>query len=159
MANEKSILVIGVGNEFRGDDGAGLVAVRELRRHFGDGISVLEESGDGLALLDAWQGADTVVLIDAMQSGARPGTIQCWDANRDAIPRGCLAGTSHAFGVTEAIEVGKSQKCLPAQLVIYGIEGENFAFDIGLSPAVEAAVMRLTNELAKRFAAQTAPAV
>src|SRR5678815_5295266 len=54
-------LVIGLGNDFRRDDGAGRVAARRVRELAGDAVRVIEESGEGAALMDAWRGAELVV--------------------------------------------------------------------------------------------------
>ncbi len=49
-------------------------------------IAVYEHEGESLGLLDIWQGADAVVLVDAIRSGARPGTIHRIDATSAADP-------------------------------------------------------------------------
>jgi len=73
-------LVIGLGNDFRRDDGAGRIAARRVRELAGDTVHVVEESGEGAALMDTWRDAESVVLIDAVHSGAKPGTIHRLDA-------------------------------------------------------------------------------
>ena len=59
-----SLTVIGIGNDHRGDDGAGRVAVRQLRDVASD-INVLEQSGEGASLIDSWKDAEFVILVDA----------------------------------------------------------------------------------------------
>lgn len=132
------VLVIGLGNDYRGDDGAGHRCVRLLER--GDGVRVLEESGEGAALMDSWQGADTVILIDAVQSGRIPGTIHRLDAHSEAIPAQFFHYSTHAFSVAEAVELARALDRLPQRLILYGIEGANFAAGESLSPEVSRAV-------------------
>ena len=79
-------LIIGLGNDYRSDDAVGRVVARKLRAESLDGVRILEESGEGAALMDAWQGADFVILIDAVHSGAKPGTIYRIDAHAEEIP-------------------------------------------------------------------------
>ena len=67
-------VVIGIGNDDRRDDGAGLEVARRLRAIVPESIRVLEESGEAAALMAAWEGADRVVIIDAMASGVTTGT-------------------------------------------------------------------------------------
>ncbi|MCP4684238.1 MAG: hydrogenase maturation protease, partial [bacterium] len=64
------IRVIGVGNEFRGDDAVGLIVASRLREQLPKSIEIIEHTGDGATLMDAWEGADRVYIIDAVKSGA-----------------------------------------------------------------------------------------
>ena len=126
-------LVIGLGNAARGDDAAGLIAARRL--------GGLEHEGDPLALLDIWDGADGAVVIDAVRSGAEAGTVHRFDAAAAPLPAWPRTSTStHAVGLVEAIELGRTLGRLPARLVVYGIEGERFEAGMDLTPAVSAAV-------------------
>ena len=51
------MVVIGVGNEMRGDDAAGILAARLLRGQLDPGAAVvLEQPGEALGLLDQWEG-------------------------------------------------------------------------------------------------------
>jgi hydrogenase maturation protease len=132
-------LIIGIGNEYRGDDAVGLIVARRLNWRLADSVTVLEQGGDGAALMEAWRGAEAVIIIDAVASGVAPGAIHRFDANTRPIPKGALRCSTHAFGVAEAIELSRALGELPQILVIYGIEGKNFAAGVGLSPEVEKA--------------------
>jgi hydrogenase maturation protease len=132
-------LIIGVGNEYRGDDAVGLIVARRLKERLGDSVTILEQSGDGAALMEAWRGAETVIIIDAVMSGAAPGTIRRFDASAHLIPKGAFRCSTHACGVAEAIELARALCNFPQHLVIYGIEGKNFADGVGLSAEVEKA--------------------
>lgn len=134
------MIVIGVGNAFRSDDAAGLVAARRLRERVPAGTRVLELEGDLSALLEAWKGAESVVLIDAMAPGAAPGTVLRFEA-RDAPPAArSFRGSTHAFGIVEALELARALGQLPPREVVYGIEGKSFDAGEGLTPEVAAAV-------------------
>jgi hydrogenase maturation protease len=148
MAGKPSIVVIGIGNEYRGDDGVGIAVTRRLRERFLSKITVLEETGEGAALIDSWKGARWVMLVDAVRSGAPPGTIHRLDGRAAPVPTGFFHYSTHAFSVAEAIELARSLKQLPPHLILYGIEGENFAAGVGLSPVVEQAVENLVERVA-----------
>jgi hydrogenase maturation protease len=141
------MLVIGVGNTYRGDDGAGPAVIALLRAEELPGVRMLECDGDCSALLDAWHGADAVILIDAVSSGARPGTIYRFDALAQALPREVSFQSTHAFGVAEALALGRTLGQLPSSLILYAIQGRNFATGIGLSPEVESAVQVVAQQL------------
>jgi hydrogenase maturation protease len=141
MSQPQSLpLIIGIGNEYRGDDAAGLIVARRLKGRLADSFTVLEQSGDGAALMEAWRGAETVVIIDAVMSGAEPGTIHRLDPKTQSLPKDAFRCSTHAFGVAEAIELSRAMGELPKSLVVYGVEGKNFAAGVGLSPEVESAV-------------------
>jgi hydrogenase maturation protease len=152
-AGQPGIVIIGVGNEYRSDDGAGIAVARRLRTLFPTGVTILEESGEGAALIEAWQGATWVMLVDAVRSGASPGTIHRLDARAAPLPMGFFHYSTHAFSVTEAVELARSLDQLPAHLVVYGIEGANFAAGVELSPEVERAVEAVVGRLAKEVRA------
>jgi hydrogenase maturation protease len=133
-------LIIGIGNEYRGDDAVGLIVARRLKDRLADSVTVIEQSGDGAALIEAWRDAQTVIVIDATVSGAAPGTIRRFDANAQPIPTASFRCSTHAFSLAEAIELARALGQLPPRLVVYGIEGKNFAAGVGLSAEVEEAV-------------------
>ncbi len=133
------LLIIGVGNIYRSDDGIGISVVRRLREQAPSEIRTLEATGEGTALMESWKDAATVIVVDAVQSGAPPGTIHRLDAHTGQIPKRFFHYSTHAFGVAEAIELARPLGLLPRRLVVYGIEGKSFAAGIELSTEVEQA--------------------
>lgn len=113
------VLVIGIGNLFRRDDGAGLLAAQRVAALHLPGVRVLEQSGEGAALLEAWQGARQVLLLDAVQSVPRqaPGTIHRLDT-RQPLPAALVMRSSHDFGAGQAIETARALDLLLAHLFI-----------------------------------------
>ena len=143
------ILVVGIGNEYRGDDGVGLVVARELQAKELPHIVVAECSGDGVELMEMWKATDRVVLVDAVSSGAKPGTIYRLDALAQPIPVSCSFPSTHAFGVAEALGLARALDQLPPSLLIYAIEGKNFAAGSGLSIEVEKAVREVVERVTR----------
>lgn len=146
-------LVIGVGNPDRGDDAAGLAVARAIRAA-DPGVTVTELTGDQLGLLDLWAGADEVIVIDAVWSGAAPGTVFRFTA---ATPLGGpfrRPGT-HTFSLADVIELARNLDVLPPRLTGYGIEGRDFGFGRPLSPPVAAAAGEVAGEVARRLLAST----
>jgi hydrogenase maturation protease len=142
-----AVLLIGVGNPLRGDDGAGPMLVRQLQDRLPASVEVLELDGEGTRLMAAWEGADTVILVDATRSGAEPGTVYRFDAAETAVPADLFHYSSHLIGVAEAVELARSLGRLPQRVLIYGIEGAHFGFGTALSPAVAAAVADVAEEV------------
>jgi len=133
------VVVVGVGNAYRGDDGAGL-AVAERVRGLVEGVEVVTCEQEASRVIDAIEGRDAAVLVDASSSGATPGTIHRFDASIEPVPARSFRSSTHAFGVGEAIELARALGKLPGTVVVYGIEGEEFSAGEGLSAAVAAAV-------------------
>ena len=131
--------VIGVGNRWRSDDAAGLVVAGRLRGTL-PGVEVLEREGEPVGLMDAWEGEDAVVIIDAVSSGAPPGQLHRLDAAERPLPAELFAASTHHFGLAEAVELARALGRLPQTVIVFGVEGARFDAGDGLSPEVEAAV-------------------
>jgi hydrogenase maturation protease len=140
-ANERpQLLIIGIGNPFRSDDAAGIELARLLRERVPAGVRVIEETGEGAALLDAWRDAPGVILVDAACSGAPPGTLHRLDLRSQEMSREFFRFSTHAFGAAEAVELARALNRLPPRLIFHGIEGKEFASGEGLSPEVVCAL-------------------
>ncbi len=144
---ESAILVIGVGNAYRSDDAVGPILIERLKVLQESqsppqalvGVALLEQSGEGAALMEAWRGANAVILVDAVSSGAEPGTIHRLDVAEQKIPTDFFSYSTHAFSVAEAVEMARVMHQLPPRMILYGIEGKTFDYGLDLSPEVEQA--------------------
>ena len=143
-------LVIGVGNDYRSDDAAGLGVARRLRKLAPDRFTIVEHSGEGTALVESFGQADEVIVVDAVSSGAPPGSIHRCNAIDETMPREFSRHSSHVVGVAEAIELARVLKRLPRELVIYGIEGKSFQMGTGLCPEVARAVEKVASMIVER---------
>ena len=148
-----AVLVVGVGNPNRGDDGAGLRAVRALRNSAPDHVELVEADGEASGLIALLSGARAAFVIDACASGAPAGTVHRFDVTTSALPQSGFSISSHGLGLHQAIELARALGALPVPCVVYAVEGE--VFDIGeqASPAVAAgaseAATRVRAELAR----------
>ncbi|MGZ4269695.1 MAG: hydrogenase maturation protease [Solirubrobacteraceae bacterium] len=140
------MIVIGVGNAWRGDDGAGLEVARRVAAA---GVPARAHEGECSALVELWSGAGHAVVVDAARSGAAPGTVHRYDAAAAPLPASLLRSSTHAFGVPDAVELGRALGRLPERLEVYGIEGASFATSDRLTPAVADAVAALAGRLAR----------
>ena len=146
-----STVVIGIGNEFRGDDALGLVAARRIARLSTGGTAVHESTGEALALMELWTEANRVILIDAA-AGLPPGEVQRYDADSEGLPAGQFTTSTHAFSLAEAIELARALDGLPPRTVVYAVGAASFEHGAKLSPdaerGCEEAVRRILEELA-----------
>jgi hydrogenase maturation protease len=159
-------VVVGIGNPFRRDDGVGTAVADRLRRALPPGVRVVALDGEPARLVDAWAGAPVAIVVDAMRSGAAPGTLRRTElattAGRDDrvdVPEPVAparSASSHAYSLRDAVDLGRALGRVPARLVLYTVEGRDFADGPGLSDPVAAVVP----EVAARVVADaTDPAV
>ncbi len=144
-------LIIGVGNEFRCDDAAGIIAAKKLKNLLPDDIAVLESDGDGAKIMDAWNGHSNVILIDAVSFGTPPGTIHIIYANDKKFPKETAIHSSHMFSVAEAVETSRVLNKLPENIIIYGIEGKSYEMGKKVTDEVKQSVDKVVSEIQKEF--------
>ncbi|MGA7924308.1 MAG: hydrogenase maturation protease [Thermoplasmata archaeon] len=134
-------IVIGLGNEHRGDDASGLLVARLLRPRLAGVGSVAEGGGDSTELLDLWEGWGLAVVVDAVRGGGAPGSVHRLVVGRDPLPPFLPVLTSnHGISLGHAIALAQTLHRMPKCLVIYGIEGVTFDPGAPLSPAVAEAL-------------------
>ena len=148
-----SVQVIGVGAP-SGDDWLGWELAERLRASqalavWGERVSVVLHDRPGAALLQAWRGGGVVVLLDAVRSGAAPGTVHRLDAAE--LTRQPRALSTHGFGVAEAVQLAAALDALPETLEFYGVEIDPDNRAMHMSESVLAVVPELVREIETRL--------
>ena len=155
---EPRVLVVGIGNPDRGDDGFGPLVASRLRGCVPPAIRILERGGDILALIEEWDGFAAVFVVDAAAPATRSGRVYRLDLTAGELPVGLAPGSTHAFGIAETVELARSLDRLPRHLVAYLVEGERLDIGTPLSPmvakAVDEVVRRIIVELSRLSAAR-----
>lgn len=138
-AGEHRAVVIGVGNEYRRDDGVGPLVATRLAGLNLPGVLVTVCDGEPTGLLDLWAGADLAVVIDAVLcEPSTPGRI--WRTTVDALRDVITATSSHALGIPDAVPLGRILGRLPHELVVIAVEAADLGLGAGLTEAVAVAV-------------------
>jgi hydrogenase maturation protease len=132
--------VVGIGNAWRSDDAVGLVVARGLREVLPESVEVLEREGEPTSLIETWADAQALWLVDAVSSGAQPGTVHRLDASHAELPEQFGGGSTHHFSLGEAVAMARALGRLPKHVVVFGVEGESFEIGNHLTPEVAAAV-------------------
>ena len=143
MQKKPDILIIGIGNEFRRDDGVGVAIAREVAKLEFPDVRVMEASGEGASLMEAWKEYRVAILIDAASSDHKPGTIHRFEPKTETVPENFFHYSTHQFSVAEAIELAKALKTETPEMILYGVDGGDFGNGEGLSEAVEKEVQEV----------------
>ncbi len=136
-------LVIGLGNPLVTDDSVGLRVVEQLREELAErsDVTVDEDYWGGLRLMERMIGFDRVIVVDAICTGAAPGTIHRLKTSDIPTQR---SASAHDVNLPTALAFGRqAEVALPRdeQIVLIGIEAEDVInFSETCTPAVAAAV-------------------
>jgi hydrogenase maturation protease len=150
-----TIHIIGIGNRWATDDGVGHEVMQQLRTRlknepagFGAQIESFGFPLPDLALMDALENCSKAVFVDAVVSGAPPGTVYIleWQPGI-AQARGVERASSHGFGLREVLELAAALGRLPEQVLICGIEVASTEPGERLTPEVAAAVPEAVDTL------------
>jgi hydrogenase maturation protease len=137
------ILVLGLGNSVVSDDSVGLCVAKALKPLLADrpDVVVSEDYWGGLRLMERMVGFDRAIVIDAIRSGAPPGTIHCLTPEGIATQR---SASAHDVNLPTALEFGRrADMPLPKNehILLVGIEAEDIlTFGQRCTPAVEASI-------------------
>lgn len=158
-----NIVLIGVGQSLRRDDGVGMLAVQSWQSKYPwylehPDVRVEVEQLPGLALLDLISNARAAIIVDAVRSGSPAGTIHQVTINQLS---GYTSGatSAHGWGVAETLVLGEklNPEALPAEIILLGIEGERFDPGEDLSPSVQSNLPELIELIQAHILRLTAP--
>ncbi|MGW2260115.1 hydrogenase maturation protease [Streptomyces sp. NPDC001780] len=146
------VTVVGVGNEFRRDDGAGPSVVARLRERVADGalpvgIRLVCCDGEPGRLIELWTDVALAVVVDAARAlPGHPGRIHRLESCANTV-RQSGAASSHGLGVGAAVELARALDRMPGRLIVYAVEGADGSPGTGLTPVVAASVGPLAERI------------
>lgn len=137
------LLVIGAGDPRRGDEGVGEWVVQQLRAPLAARGTALHLEVVPLELFLLWSEESLVLIVDAVLSGAEPGTVHRFDARQGPLPVRVFRSSRQGLGVAQAVGLARALGRLPARLEVWGVEGRCFEAQPGLSSPVARAAEEL----------------
>ncbi len=149
MTRPASLRVVGCGSP-HGDDAAGWSVIDQLDARVGQDVSLHRAAG-GHDLLELLDGRGSLILVDAVSSGAAPGTLHRfqWPDGRMQTLR---PGSTHDLGLAVALRLADVLGLLPARVVVHGIEVGRCASHEGLTIAVADVLPRLVGSIVREIA-------
>jgi hydrogenase maturation protease len=132
-----AVLILGLGNVLFGDDGLGIDAIARLQRDYRVPPDIRIEDGGtlGLSLLALLAEAERLILVDAVRTDDRPGTLvrldgmAAADAARDRL-------SPHQVGVADLLDAARLIDCYPQAVTLLGLVPEALQWSVGRSTAV-----------------------
>ncbi len=118
-----AILVLGLGNALMADDAFGVRVAEHLQTHyrFPAGVAVLDGGTLGLDLLPRLEGVERLLLVDAVDMQAKPGSV--FRLEGDEVPRAFANKLSvHQMGLKDLLAVAELQGDLPGEIVFWGVQ-------------------------------------
>lgn len=131
------------------DDGVGPRVVERLReRHrFPPEVRVLDGGTLGLDLLPYLEGVENLVIVDALDIGAAPGTVR--RLSGDEVPAAFSTKLSpHQMGLQDLLAVANLQGYAPPNIVLWGVQPASIDVGMDLSAVVEPLVDVLVEKVA-----------
>lgn len=139
----RRVLILGIGNMLRGDDGLGVHIVRQMQESgipLPEGVELLDGGTAGFDLLGLIDGFDKIVIVDALNADDRPGSIYRFTPEH-AVSRGARFSL-HEVGIMEVIRTLNIMDHNP-EIEFVGIVPENIRdIDTTISEAVRESVPR-----------------
>lgn len=145
------VVVVGVGSPMRGDDALGPHVVELLSGPLSSrpDVELVTLDGEPVRLVEVVDGRELAVLIDAVATGAEPGTIHRLEPAGLQLGVPTRVPSTHGAGVAEAMRLGAVLDRLPARMVVLGVEPDGFELGAPLGEKVEAAVSALVAQVVK----------
>ena len=141
-------MVLGLGNILLGDEGVGVrVAEHLLERYaFPPDVEVLDGGTLGLDLMPYVEAADHLLVIDALDVGAEPGTLARLEG--DEIPAFLSIKISpHQMGLSDLLSVARLTGTYPRDVVLWGVQPAVIDVGLDLSPVVASQVDALADRV------------
>lgn len=149
-----TVLVIGLGNRWCGDDAVGALVIEGLRNRGVDSLELQMGPADTLSLINAWAGFDKVILVDACCDTSRDdGALVCIDnaLQTPSVLQSLQHPTSsHIIDLEQALSMSLAMGNAPNELLIYAVVASDFTPGSEPGEPVRAAVEQLVAQLAMR---------
>ncbi|MBT3260910.1 hydrogenase maturation protease [bacterium] len=136
MSNSNNkVLIIGVGNPYRKDDGIGPYIIKLLQTQKEIEADLLDGGTDGLTLIDYIKEYTQVILIDAVNMGKPAGEIVCFSPAEVQLKIKNDSLSTHGFGLAEVLKLVKELD-IKTKIQIIGIQPQDISFGEGLSKVI-----------------------
>lgn len=148
------ILILGLGNVLRGDDGVGTAVISALQtQSLPDEIDLVDGGIAGLEIVLLLQKYNRVIVVDAAEMGLEAGEWRAFEGETAVLPvnPSSMNGTLHGTGFAEALTLAEALGTLPEELLVFGVQPERVGWGEGLSARVETAVYEVCEAICAKL--------
>jgi hydrogenase maturation protease len=142
------VLVLGIGNLVMSDDGVGVRVVQLLQREYrlAENVEILDGGTLGLDLLPKLEGIEHLIVVDAVETGQKPGT--CVRLAGEELPIALETKVSaHQMGLRDLLSVARLLGHSPGEMVLIGVQPGGIEMGTELTPEVEAVLQVLVDNV------------
>ncbi len=153
------VVILGIGNILMSDEGIGVHAVEALQQRFllPDDVEVVDGGTTGMELLPDLQGADHLIVIDAVRVGVPPATVVRMEG--DEVPAFFKTKLSpHQVGLSDVLAALRFSGSAPGHVVLIGVQPVSLEVAMELTPKVAAQMDRVLELVTAELAAIGVPA-
>ena len=145
---DRQVAVIGIGNVLCSDEGVGIHVINEFKREtLNSNAKIFDCGTSGIAVLEAMDGTEKAIIIDAVSSGSKPGTIHLYtmeDLLR--MEDNTLKLVSlHQFDLMATLKLGMTTNAykMPRKIIIIGVEVKSLESSMDLSDELTEALPKV----------------
>lgn len=160
-----TILILGLGNSFRGDDGIGPAVIAALQAYVRSAegedsvaplppdVELVDGGTPGMETALLLEGYQRVIIVDAANLGRAPGEWIRFTPVDVALGPADMRGTLHSAGLPEALALAEALEILPSEIVIFGVQPLETGWASGLSRPVREAIPALCEAIVAEVSA------
>lgn len=140
----KRTLILGLGNPLQGDDGMGCRIAETLQRQtLPDDVEVIDGGTPGIGLLNLFEGRQCVIIVDAAEMGMNAGEYRRFEPHEIVLTGSNQRFSLHRTGVIDALALARALNIALPKIVFFGVQPARVEWRETLSPAVQAALLRV----------------
>ena len=135
-------LILGIGNTLLSDDGAGIHALREMQHRVAgrSDVELIDGGTLSFTLLPAIETAQNLIVLDATQLNAEPGTVQCFQGRELDVLLTRPRRSVHEVSLLDLFGSARLVGTLPERRALIGVQPASLEWGEHPSPAVAAAI-------------------
>ena len=138
-----SILVLGIGNILLRDEGVGVRVIEAMQgMTLPENVELADGGTSGAGLIDAIADRPRLIVVDAIQAEAEPGTVFRL-SGEDLVPQDGAAISLHQLGLVDTLMMAKVLDCYPREVVVFGVQPGDVCPGLDLSAEVARAVPKV----------------
>lgn len=153
------VTVIGIGNTLMGDDGVGVHIVESLQQRLHDRfnpdqVRLLDGGTLSFTLLDEVEQTDYLIVADAAEFQAEPGTLRLLEqAEMDAYLGSTVRPSVHEVNLLDVLTAARLRNSMPARYALVGIQPEHIGWSTRPSKTVAPSVQQAADMIESLIAA------